>query len=115
MYLTYNGVVVESFIKILNNKIYTKKATNVSKSYRSYLNKLVNKYNNTSHRSIYKKPTDPDYSALTEEIKTNSKSPKFKVCDRIKITKYKNVFSKGYIENWLRGIFAIDTVLKSNP
>ena len=29
--------------------------------------------------------------------------------------KYKNIFSKGYTENWSREIFIIDSVLKANP
>ena len=40
---------------------------------------------------------------------------KFKVNDRVRITKYKNIFSKGYTENWSREIFIIDSVLKTNP
>ena len=65
----------------------------------SYLNKLVDQYNNTYHHSINKKPINADYSVLTEKIKTNLKAPKFKVNDRVRITKYKNIFSKGYTEN----------------
>ena len=37
------------------------------KSYRSYLNKWVDQYNNTYH-SMNKKPSNTDYSALTENI-----------------------------------------------
>ena len=62
-----------------------------SKSYLSYLNKLVGHYNNTYHHSINKKPVKADYSTLTEKIETNPKAPKFKVNDRVKITKYKNI------------------------
>ena len=65
----------------------------------SYLKKLVDQYNNTYHHSINKKPINADYSALTEKIKTNLKAPKFKVNDRVRITKYKNIFSKDYTEN----------------
>ena len=32
--------------------------------YLSYLNKLIDQYNNTYHYSINKKPINPDYSAL---------------------------------------------------
>ena len=78
------------------------------------MNKLVDQYNNTYHHSINKKPINADYSALTEKIETNSKAPKFKVNDRVRITKYKNIFSKGYTENWSREIFIIDSVLKTN-
>ena len=72
---------------------------NDSKSYLGCLNKLVDEYNNTHHRSIGKKYFDVDYSDLTGEIETNTKSPKFKVGDRVKITKDKNILSKGYINN----------------
>ena len=51
---------------------------------------------------------------MTEKIDTNSKAPKFKVNDRVRITKYKNIFSKGYTENWSREIFIIDSILKTN-
>ena len=40
---------------------------------------------------------------------------KFKVGDRVRITKYKNIFSKGYTKNWSREILVIDSVLKANP
>ena len=79
------------------------------------MNKLVDQYNNTYHHSINKKPINADYSALTEKIETNSKAPKFKVNDRVRITKYKNIFSKGYTENWSREIFIIVSVLKIDP
>ena len=51
------------------------------KSYISYLNKLLDQYNNTFNRSIGKKPIIADYSALTEKIETNPKAPNFKVND----------------------------------
>ena len=79
---------------------------NNSKSYLAYLNKLVDqyKYNNTSHHSLNKEYINADYSARN-----------FKVNDRVRITKYKNVFSKGYTENWSTEILIIDCVLKANP
>ena len=52
---------------------------------------------------------------MTEKIKKNHKVPKFKVNDRVRITKYKNIFSKGYSEDWSREIFIIDSVLKIIP
>ena len=88
---------------------------NDNKFYLPCLNKLLDEYNNTYHHSINKKPINADYSALTEKIETNSKAPKFKVNDRVRITKYKNIFSKGFIANWSREISVIDSVLKTNP
>ena len=88
---------------------------NDSKSYLPHLNKLENQYNNTYHHSINKKPINIDYSALTEKTETNPKAHKFKVNDRVRITKYENIFSKSDTENWSREIFIIDSVFKTNP
>ena len=68
------------------------------KSYLAYLNKLAVEYNNAYYRSIGKKPIDADYSALTERIENWLKE--LYVGDRVKITTYKNIFSKGYTKNW---------------
>ena len=78
------------------------------------MNKLVDQYNNNYHNSINKNPINADNSTLTEKINKNSKAPKLKVNDRVRITKYKNIFSKSYIKNWSREIFIIDSVLKIN-
>ena len=63
------------------------------------MNKLLHEYNSYS-RSTSKNPADADYFALNENIETNLKSPKFKVGDRVRITKYKNIFRKLKIVNW---------------
>ena len=64
---------------------------------------------------MVKKPIIADYSHLAEKPETNPTGPKFKVNDRVRIIKYKKHFSKGYTENWSRGIFIIGSVLKTNP
>ena len=63
---------------------------------------------------MLKKPIDADYSALSEENEMNLKAPNFKIGDRVIITKYKNIFSKGCTKRWLIEIFMIDSVLKTN-
>ena len=51
---------------------------------------------------------------MNEKIEKNSKAPKFKVNYRIRITEYKNTFSKSHTENWSIEIFIINSVLKNN-
>ena len=118
MHSTHNEsktIVAERFKKTLKGKICKKLAATESKSYLGYLNKLVDEYNNTYHHSIGKETIDGDNCHLTDEIELSHKVPKFKVGDRVRITKYENIFSKGYTKNWSREIFFIDSVLKSNP
>ena len=99
----------------MKGKIYRKiTGNNNNRSYLGYLNKLVDEYNSTYHCSIGKKHTDTGYCALTKEIETNPKAPKFKVGDRIRITEYKNIFRKGHTRNCSREIIVIDSVLKTN-
>ena len=96
MYSTCNegkSVVAERFIRNLNSKIF-KQITVASKNvYFHVSDEIVNKYNNTVHRSIKTKPTDvtsDSYAEYNED--SNEKGPKFKVGDRVKISKYKKHF-----------------------
>ena len=103
MYSTYKeekSVVAERFIRTLNNKIF-KHMTAVSKNgYFDVLDNIVNKYNNTVHRSIKMKPIDvtsDSYAEYNEDF--NEKEPKFQLGDHVRISKYKNIFAKGYTQN----------------
>ena len=86
-----------------------------SRSYLDYIYKSVDKYNNPYHHSIGKERIDTKYSALTEKIETNSEVPKIKVVARVRTAKYKYIFSKSYPNNWSREIFAINSMMKTNP
>ena len=61
-------------------------------NYLCYLNKLVDQRNNSYHHSIGKKLINADYSVWTEKIESNLKIPKFKVNDRVRISRYNNIF-----------------------
>ena len=84
-------------------------------SYLTYLNNLTDKYNNAYHCAVSRKPIDADYSVLTEEMELNLKATRFKVGSRVRVTEYKNNFSKCYTQNLLKEWFLIDSVLKTNP
>ena len=114
MYLTYNeekSVVAERFVRTLKNKIF-KHMKAISKNvYFDVLDDIVNKYNNTVHRTIKTKPIDVagDYYAEYNE-NSNKKDPKFKVGDYVRISKYKNIFAKGYTPNWSEEVFVISKI-----
>ena len=94
MYSTHdegNTVTVERFIKTLKTQIYNNITANDSKYYLSYLDKLVDQCNDTSHHCIGKKPINADYSALNKKIEKYPKATKFKVNDWVRITKYKKM------------------------
>ena len=95
-----NYVVVDRFIRTLKKKIY-KYMTSISKNvYFNKLDDIVNKYNNTYHRTIKLKPVDVKSNTYIEIKKeVNDKGTKFKVGDHVRISKYKNVFAKAYTPN----------------
>ena len=45
----------------------------------------------------------------------NDKDPKFKVGDHVRISKYKNIFAKGYTPNWFEEVFVIIKVENTVP
>ena len=76
--------------------------TAISKNvYFDVLGDIVDKYNNTYHRTIKIKPVDVKDDSFAEyNEESNEKDPKFKVGDHFRISKYKNAFAKGYTPNW---------------
>ena len=51
-----------------------------------------------------------------ESIKeVNDKDPKFKVGEHVRISKYKNIFVKGYTKNWSESVFVIKKVKNAVP
>ena len=105
------SVVAERFIKTLKNKIY-KYMTAISKNvYIDKLDDIVNEYNNTYHITTKMKPADvKDDTYIDFEKKVNYEDPKFKIGDHVKISKYKNIFAKGYMPNWSEEVFIINKI-----
>ena len=76
--------------------------------YFDVLDHAANKCNNTVHRTIKIKPIDVTSDSYAEHNEdSNEKDPKFNVGDRFRISKHKNVFAKGYTQNWLEDVFII--------
>ena len=48
---------------------------------------------------------------VENNIENNEKSPKFEIGDHVRISKYKNIFAKGYVPNWSQKIFIITKIL----
>ena len=119
MYSAYNegkSAVAERFIRTLKNEIF-KHMTTISKNvYIHLLNNIVNRYNNTVHKTIKMKPidvTNDSYAEYSEDF--NKKGPKFKVNDHVRISKYKNIFAKGYVPNWSEEVFIVNEIKNTVP
>ena len=119
MYSTNNeekSVVAERFIRTLKSKIY-KYMTSISKSmYIDKLDDIVDEYNSTYQTTIKMKPIDvQDNTYINTDKETNDKDPKSKVGDRVRTSKYKNIFAKGYTPNWSEEVFVIKKIKTTVP
>ena len=109
MYSIHNGeksVVAERFVRTLKNRIY-KYMTSISKNmYIDKLDDIVDKYKNIYPTTIKMKPVDVKSSTYIDSSKKiNDKDPKFKIGDIVRISKFKNIFAKGYVPNWSEEVF----------
>ena len=106
-----NSLLLREYIRTLKNKIL-KQMTAISKNvYFDVLDDIVNKYNNTVHRTIKMKPidiTDDYFAEYTEDFK--KKDAKFKVGDHVRIWKHKNIFAKGYAPNWSEEVVVVSGI-----
>ena len=119
MYSTHNegkSVVVERFIRTLKSKLY-KYMTSISKNvYIDKLDDIAEEYNNTYHTTIKMKPIDvKDNTYINTSKEINNKDPKFEVGGCVRISKYKNIFAKGYMPNWSEEVFVIKKVKNTIP
>ena len=119
MYSIHNegkSVVTERYIRTLKTKIY-KYMTSISKNvYIKKLDDIVDEYNNTYHRTIKMKPVDvKDNTYIDFKEEVNDKDHKFKVGDHVRISKYKNIFPKGYTPNWSEDVFVISEIENTVP
>ena len=119
MYSTCNegkSVVAERFIRTLINRIF-KHITALSKNvYFDVLDDIVNKYNNTVHRSIDMKPIEVTSISHTEYNEDSfKKDSKFKVGDHVRISKYKKIFANGSNPNWSKKVFVVSKIKKTVP
>ena len=118
MYSTYNeskSVVAERFIRTLKNKLYKDMTATGKNVYYDVLDDVVNKYNNTKHSTIKMKSIGVKNNKRVYIDEHNEKDSRFKVGDRVRISKFKNIFAKGYTPNWSSEIFIVDKINDTVP
>ena len=128
MYSTYNegkSVVAERFIRAPKNKLYKHMAATGKNVYYDVLEDVVSKYNNTKHSTIKMKPKDikndnkkvyiNEHNEKDITKLSSSERIRFKVGDRVRIYKFKNIFAKGYTPNWSREIFIVNKINDTVP
>ena len=116
--------VCERWNRTIKTKMWKQFTVQGNTQYLDMLPKLVKQYNNTKHSSIKMTPTEASkkknegtvYFNLYGDMETSRQKPKFKVGEKVRISKYKrNVFDKGYTANWTEEVFTVDKIQYTNP
>ena len=127
MYSTFNegkAVVIERFnrtLKISWWKFVTANTGN-TRFYLDALDQMVKNYNEKVHSTIKMTPKTlaktnkgKVYFNIIRKQNKSRTSIKYKKGDKVRISKYKRHFEKGYTPNWTEEIFTFDKINMTNP
>ena len=125
LYSTYSNLkasICERFNRTLKNKMWKKFSLRGNYKWIDILPDLVSQYNSTYHRTIGMKPKDVTPSKVQQILSRVNKSQKrlinkvkFKIGDKVRVSKSKQIFEKGYTPNWSTEIFTVCKVINTVP
>ena len=116
--------VVERWIRTMKEKMWKYFTANSTNVYLNQLSSLVKEYNNTRHSSIKMTPVNASKkenelrvwrNLYPEHLEIYDINPKFSVGDKVRISKKKKTFEKGYTTRWTEEIFTIVEVKHTQP
>ena len=119
----FKASIVERFNRTLKTKMWKYFTQVGNKKWINIVDDLVYNYNNTYHRSIKMTPIEGSKkenetkvfkNLYPEQDKTNLVN-RFKVGDKVRISKYKGTFDKGYLPNWTTELFTVSKVFNTDP
>ena len=116
--------VVERWIRTMKEKVWKYFSANSTNVYINVLPDIVREYNNTRHSSIKMTPKNASKkenklrlwrNLYPHHLEIKDINPKFSIGDRVRISKKKKTFEKGYTTRWTEEIFMIAEVKLTSP
>lgn len=124
-YATFSDLkasIVERLNRTLKQHMWKEFTAKGTYEWLTMLPNIVNKYNNSVHRTIGMKPKDVRQKHVKEILARINKqrkgkqlNTKLKLGDSVRISKYKKVFSKSYLPNWTNEVFKIYAIKLTKP
>jgi hypothetical protein len=126
LYSTENeekSCVVERWNRTMKEKMFKYFSANSTRRYVDIIDELVNRYNIAKHSSTKITPVDASMKAnenivwmnLYRGVNSEPVKSKFSIGDRVRITKMKKTFEKGYTPRWTEYVFTISQVQYTDP
>ena len=113
--------IVERFNRTIKTKMWRYFTKHNTSTYLPVLEHFVDAYNKSYHRSIKRAPisvsvdNEEDTWMTLYGVQTDIKPPTFNVGDRVRISKTRGKFKKGYTANWSEELFTVNEVLQGSP
>jgi hypothetical protein len=121
----HKSVVIERFNRTLKELMWKRFTAENTRNWIEMIDKLVHSYNNNRiHSTIGMTPVDASIEKNLNKAVENTLSktrnipkikPKLKVGDRVRISRIKGLFEKGYLPNWSEALYIIDKIQKTVP
>ncbi|XP_065680645.1 uncharacterized protein LOC136094566 [Hydra vulgaris] len=107
----------------MKEKMFTYFSANSTRKYIDVLDEVVNQYNNSAHSSIKKTPAEASFKKnenivwlnLNKNVISSPMQPKFSIGYKVRITKKKEAFEKGYSPRWTEEVFTVSQVQYTDP
>lgn len=124
MYHTENlekSSIAERVIRTIKQQLKLLFEINSNKKWFDILPSVEYQYNNHYHRMIKMKPSEvckDNESIVFKNLFPNNEKPqkiKFKIGDKVRITKYRSTFMNKFSNNWTREIFVISEIVFTQP
>lgn len=122
VYSEKKASIVERVNRTIKNMMWKEFSLQGSYKWLDFLPKIIEKYNNTFHRTIKMKPIEVTkknekqlLKSVYSRIKIVNKIPKYAIGDSVRISKIRGTFDKKYLPNWSTEIFTIREVKLTNP
>ena len=105
----HKSAVVERFNRTLKEIMWKRFTAQNTRRWIDMLDKLLHEYNNNFHSTIGMTPTEASLKENETEVLQNiinktrvipKSKPKYKVGDKVRLSRIKGIFEKGYLPNW---------------
>ena len=118
----HKSAVVERFNRTLKENMWKRFTAENTRNWIKLVDDLIKIYNNRKHSSIGMTPTEASNKENVVKVINNERhrqivkhKPKFKVGDKVRISRLKGDFEKGYLPNWSEEVFTVHEVKHSTP
>jgi len=118
------AAIVERFNRTLKSRMWKYFTANETRKWVDVVDGLVNDYNNTFHSTIKMTPVEASKPENSPKVWNNIygsylvakyDTPKYKIGQTVRISKYKGIFDKGYLPNYTEEFFKIKEVKIGRP